>query len=651
MVYLLLLAYVPLSFANPQLCGSLANILSAAERTISQKPINDCRNKTVNEILGSAVVRDRAFLEGKLCQDHATIEAQLEKLRAELAVAEGIKKLVTEVEANKAQAANRNPQVARAGGLNFVQSLETASSLELLLSTELNGNGTPLLQRIREAPENRRSTPQELTALLRDLCKDENKSKNDACNPRLFRPGSEAARELLALINGAEATPSQIESWRNLLSIRRRNAAEGEAGYSFIQMQTELSAAFAAIDSNNIMTREHLNAIRRLDDFEYRPGLAFVERLRDLRKEKNVKILSDQLYVTLGDARLRAQYDVQSKISITWENYRSRLGTLPADQVAKCAEAKRSYEAAKECRGFLEAANRNVGVQALQDVLAATGASATLADQIQAQDLACQNELKTTGALSERCFSQIADDPAVIADKIMQLNLLKDRIGSENRDQMTVRNFALLKWSEKCGNLVSTIDQCDGDAANVIPRNAMLTVSDSMAIALLYSPTPTAEEEAREYCEDDDKPKTAQVERTLCAFFNPTPNTVRTDNAVRVVDGPTSAPDGGHDQARVRDALIEGGSRLLGDVLGHVLRQNAPPTPAVNPYPYTFGPFNGGTPPMGVADQILFNARYHGAYGFYMPTPGYQAGAAFGPASPLSSYQPVSGPPSRYFGR
>ncbi len=651
MIVLLLIAAIPLSFASPLLCGNLANILQASERTLSQKPINDCRTKTVNDILGSAVVRDRSFLEGKLCQDQSTIEAQLEKLRAELAVAEGIKKLVAEVEASKAQAEARGPQAARAGGLNFVQSLETAQSLELILSTELNGNGTQLLQKIREAPENRRSSQQELTNLLRDLCKDENKSRNDACNPRVFRPGSEAARELLALINSAEATPSQIQSWRDLLTIRRRGAADGEAGYSFIQMQAELTAAFAAIDSNDVMSRDHLNAIRRLDDFDYRPGLTFVERIRDLRKEKSVKILANQLYVTLGDARLRSQYSVQSQISIAWENYRTRLGTLPAEQIAKCTQAKSSYAAAKECKGFLDAANRNSGIQALQDLLNASGASATFADRIQAQEVACQNELKTTGSLTDACYGQMADDTAVLSDKILQLNLLKERIGSENRDQMTIRNFALLKWSEKCSSQVSTIDQCEGEVANLIPRNALLTVSDTMAIAILYAPTPTAEEEAREYCEDENKQKTAQVERTLCAFFNPTPNTVRTNNApAPVVDGPTTAPDGGHDEARIRDAYIAGGAQLLGDVLGQVLRANAPTTPVTNPYPYTQGPFSGGSAPMGVADQILTNARFHGAYGFYAPTPGYRPGEAFGPASPLSAYQPVAAQ-TRYFGR
>ncbi len=651
MIALLLIAAIPFSFASPLLCGNIANILQASERTLSQKPINDCRTKTVNEILGSAVVRDRGFLEGKLCQDQSTIEAQLDKLRAELAVAEGIKKLVAEVEANKAQASARSPQTARAGGLNFVQSLETAQSLELILSTELSGNGTQLLQKIREAPENRRSSQQELTNLLRDLCKDENKSKDDACNPRVFRPGSEAARELLALINSAEATPSQIESWRGLLTIRRRGAAEGEDGYSFIRMQRELTSAFAAIDSNDVMSREHLNAIRRLDDFDYRPGLSFVERIRDLRKEKNVKILANQLYVTLGDARLRSQYSVQSQISIAWENYRARLGTLPAEQIAKCAQAKSSYEAAKECRGFLEAANRNSGIQALQDVLNAAGASATFADRIQAQETACQNELKTTGSLTETCYAQMADDPAVISDKIMQLNLLKDRIGSENRDQMTIRNYALLKWSEKCSSQVSTMDQCEGDAANLIPRNALLTVSDTMAIAILYAPTPTAEEEAREYCEDDNKQKTAQVERTLCAFFNPAPNTVRTNNAAApVVDGPTTAPDGGHDEARIRDAYIAGGAQLLGETLRQVVQSNAPVQPAINRYPFNADAYNRSGAPMGVADQILSNARFYGAYGFYTPTPGYQPGAAFGPASSLSAYQPVT-TQTRYFGR
>lgn len=73
--------------------------------------------------------------------------------------------------------------------------------------------------------------------------------------------------------------------------------------------------------------------------------------------------------------------------------------------------------------------------------------------------------------------------------------------------------------------------------------------------------------------------------------------------------------------------------------------------PVQYPYPYNYGPFNGGTPPMGIADSIMFNARYHGSYGFYMPTPGYTPGTAF-PSSPaMSSYSSVGNMGGKYFGR
>ncbi|HLT23085.1 MAG TPA: hypothetical protein VKZ84_06570, partial [Bacteriovoracaceae bacterium] len=71
----------------------------------------------------------------------------------------------------------------------------------------------------------------------------------------------------------------------------------------------------------------------------------------------------------------------------------------------------------------------------------------------------------------------------------------------------------------------------------------------------------------------------------------------------------------------------------------------------INPYAYNYGPY-GMTGAMGTADSILFNARYYGAYGFYMPTQGLQPFTTFGSGS-ISSYAalPRSSSAYSYFSR
>jgi hypothetical protein len=202
-----------------------------------------------------------------------------------------------------------------------------------------------------------------------------------------------------------------------------------------------------------------------------------------------------------------------------------------------------------------------------------------------------------------------------------------------------------MKWgSQKCQSLSTPVDYCKESSA--LSKEAAMTFSDTMKIAVVFAPKPEAEEEAESLCDDEDRKLTKKEER-LCEFFNDTtPDVIITDNT-RHLDGPTNAPDGGHEKAALRDAWIQGGANILSQGLGFLMPR---PAPMMNPFPYNYAPFNGGARPSGIADGIMFNARYHGAYGFYMPTPGYQPYNAFRSSSPMTTYSPVSASGGKYFG-
>lgn len=647
LLYLFLL--IPLSFADsPPACQELAETLQGYEKDFQTKTMNSCTTLTHQEIVGTIPVKDPNFLDGKLCQDFYTIEAQLEKLKLEEAILSGINKLKTSVQVSQSDTANPNPTVSRVAGMKFVDSLDTAQSLEVLLQTT-SSDGKFVIEKLKALPPNQLLNQNDLALRVSEICKDENQSQQNACNPNIFKPGPEAAKELIKLISETPSiTSTQVSSWQGMLAIKRKDAKEGEEEYSFHQMKQEMTAAFSAIDNNQVMSKDHIRAIQKLDQFENASGLSFVEDITLLKDQKKSKIASDKFQLLMGDAKLRQQYEVQSKISVAWENNKDKATSLTESQRADCENAKNLYSLAKSCEQHLREANRNIGSQNIEDFLDAIKSSVDYADKLETAEASCKSELERTGSLSESCYNQMNNDLATVQDKILQLNLIKDRIGNENVEKMKFRNFALNKWaSQNCGVVTSPIDFCEDNTS--ITKNAMLTLADSLKIAVVFTAKPEVDSEVEKICDEKtDALKTK--EQRLCAFFNDTTSDVietkNTDEPVRTVG--VEAPDGGHDAANTRDAWIAGGAKVLGTLLPALLPKVTPP-PGVNPYPMNYNPYAGGARPLGIADSIMFNARYHGSYGFYMPTPGYQPGTAFGSNASFTGYKAASAPSSKYF--
>jgi len=550
---------------------------------------------------------------------------------------DGIDKLKASLEEDKKKAPN-----SKAAGMSFVASLNTAQSLELLLNTK-NSKDETLASYLKKEVK----AKEDLNTKIQDFCKDLDKKGVNACNGEAFKPGPEATTEIFNLLSSAPKVNSdQISKWQNMLAIKRKNKEPEEADYSFHIMQTELASAFKAIDSKEIMTKEHLKAISRLDDFENNAlGLGFVEDISSIKDKKKTKFLSDKLFLLMGDAKSRQQYEMQSKLSVLFDNNKDKLG-----DISECVAGKNLFDQAKVCFDTLVKKKGDVGTAAFESQLDSIKASMDFISKISLVETTCKEKLQETELLPEVCYTTMTKDKADIQDQILQLNVLKDKIGSENQDLMTYRNLALNKWyqNNNCGKIESPMDLCEvTDTSGTISKSALMTVSESMSVAIMFNPKPEEEvnTKAQELCDDDNKKKTKSEER-LCEFFDDTtPNVVtKKDNDS---DGPVQAPDGGHEQAKIKDAWLQGGANLLAQGLSHFMQRNTPP-PIQNPYPYNYAPYNGGGSGMGIADSIMFNARYQGAYGFYMPTPGLVPGHAF-PSSSMTGYRPLSSSGGRFF--
>jgi hypothetical protein len=643
---LVLLALIHLSFANTHFCRDYGAIVSDYEKDFSKAKIRDCASVKTADLMKnlSGLEGTEAWLDQRKCLPLSTIESELEKLKGQLSVANGIEKLKETVKSSQRLAA----QGSRVAGMTFVSSLNTAQSLEILLETDTFDN-KPFLQKIKEVPENNRKTPLDLSNILKDLCKDKAINEENACNPKLFKPSPEASEEILSLIESAEVNPGQVEKWKGMIAIVKDSSDQRK--WSFTEMQKELEGAFLAIDNNQVMSREHLNAIKKLDNFKHAPGFSFVEDIGALKDQKKVKIMSDTLLVLIGDAKLRAQYETQSKLSVLWETQKKTFSNLRPEQIESCNKAKLLYSEAKLCHSHITEASRNSDDADQKNLLLSISGNINHADKMETSERSCLEQIKT-GSLSEACYGEVGKDPADIQQQIRQLNILKERIGSENQEKMKWRNFALMKWAEKCSPLSSPMDQCDIISDLGISKNALVAVKDYMDIAVVFTPTPEAEKEAQALCEEDKVKKRKNYEEKLCLFFNKSSNEI--DLTKKRPEVPSTNVDDkvDHEAAALRDVYIGAASNLLRDVArAYGQMQNNPQMNPSNPYPYNWAPYNSGASPMGIADSILFNARYHGAYGYYMPTPGYQPGTAFGLNSPLTAYRPLPPTGGRYFGR
>lgn len=660
----LLFLFIPLSFAgSPPNCGDLGKYLEGFEAELNKKAINQCKPELYKTLVKDIPVKDPEFLNEKVCQSLSTIETQLENAKLELAVLNGIEKLKETIKVEKEKAEGPNAVPARVAAMSFVASLNTAQSLEVLLATNADGeNGKPFAQLLKEFPEDKRATQKDLSDRLAELCKERDKNEQDACNTKLFKPGPEAAAELLNLLKTSDPKPETIESWKKMLAIKKKNPAEGEDdSYSFNSMQATLSEAFDRIDKKEVMSKAHIAAIKSLDDFESKPGFSFIEDIADLKNQKKVKIASDKFFLLMGDAKLRQQYEAQSKMSVVWNDVRGSITGLTDSEAADCSNAKSLFALVEVCASAIERVlptitNQDVKSR-LTNFIPAIKSSVNYANSLHNKEAACRAEIQSSEKVTEACFADFNRDLATVQDKILQLNLVKDKIGSENMELMKYRNFALEKWGQNknCGRQETTMDFCEDE--KIISKNASMTYSDTMKIALMFTQSDEAktkaETEAEELCDaraDEAPKKPNKTLDHLCAFFNDTTSDiVETDNANKdQTDINLTAPDGGNTEAKIRDAWIQGGTDVLKSVLNGLMPRTTPPVQY--PYPYNYGPYNGGTPPMGIADSILFNARYHGSYGFYMPTPGYTPGTAFA-APAMSSYSSVGNMGGKYFGR
>lgn len=655
LIVLLLIPFSSFAAGTAPGCAELSNYIQFYESELHRKSLKDCSTidyKTLTS--GVTTLVDPDFLKDKVCLNFTALETQLQNARLQLSVLNGIDKLKMTIADSKERTNGNNGGAVQVAAKSFVGSLNTAQSLEVLLDSRTATK--PFMLALRDAEANPGFTPQmDLSRRMQKVCA--GLPREGACDPKLFSPNPEAAEEIMGMVKNANA-PSEkdLEEWKKKLAIKRKAPKEGDEAYSFTQMKTELESAFGKFDSKEILTKDEIRAIQKLDDFEDLDGPSIVADLNIVKNQKKSRVASDKFFHLMGDAKLRQQYEIQSMLSITWNETNAKVPDMSADEVASCDSGKELYTEAVACISRLESrvSKMSPGLEKekLLKVLPSLRVSVDYAKSLEDQESTCQAEIKQNDVLSESCWDKLNGDKAKLQDQIFQLNILKERISFENQDAMKFRNLALQKFKDVkqgCNVVSSTMDMCEDES--VLNKDSALTLSSHMKIAVMINQSAEAkslaESEAQALCDDDTR-KVNEIEQKLCGFFDDKdPDTITTNNVPKVTP-PVEAPEDDRAAQAKRDIMLQGVSNIMGTVINGLYPKQPINNSMINPYPYNYAPYNAGRPPLGIADGIMFNARYYGSYGFYMPTPGYQPGTAFGAGS-MSAYKSVSTPATKYF--
>jgi len=203
-------------------CKELGEILEGYEKIIQRDIIKGCNTETYKELIKDVKGIDGDFLKDKACLDLSTIETELNHLRTELAVLNGIDKLVETVKKSKEGVSDKKPEVARVNAHSFLDSLNTAQSLEILLATRTE-DGKSFMESLKEFPKANLLNEYDLKDRVQELCKTRSKNEQDACNPKLFAPRKVAGEELIGMVKNTDSIKGNLDRWKNQLAIKKRS--------------------------------------------------------------------------------------------------------------------------------------------------------------------------------------------------------------------------------------------------------------------------------------------------------------------------------------------------------------------------------------------------------------------------------------------
>lgn len=623
-------------------CRELSGFAESLEKQLMSKSIQACNDfaPAVSDLSNSQL---EAFSKYK-CSDFTVIEQRIKTLENEVALLTGFEKLKNNIREQHELIGPTPSPATNSVALSFVDGIAAAQSIELLLNTTHDGKS--FFEHLKSIPESERDNLTKLKASVRNLCAaqaDRSTSDLDACNPQIFDPSSTSFREIQALLVSGSGTPEQVNNWREALQVTKPDGTP----YSFTEMRGAVLEIIPDMNASRLtLTRQQLANLRAIPDFRNANAPTVVQNLAD--SQPNFRTYGDitSFKFLVGDLKNRQTQEIQSKASLAFEEYK-RFAPSDAPELGTCRAAKTDLVSAKSCMGYLKSIKNNFPEQGrFMDMADGLDYANSYLENLTNLESSCVERIPAQStmasvALPAGCAAArelLTADQSTLQSEILSLNLLKEKIASDQPRLIKFRNYVLQRFLEKGCNQGTdlTVNECPEIEGLSISREADVLVSDTMNISIVLARGGALEEISSQCAEGTLSP----IEARLCRAITPSTNSA-TPPPSEVIPRERDPQLNPTSQANpVRDAWTQGLSNLMGSIGNGILN---PGSTISNPYPYNFAPYSGPKV-MSTSDSILFNARYSGAYGLYLPTQGLPVGTAF----PQSASTPVMSP---YFSR
>lgn len=659
MIGLLLILLQTHSFAavNAPGCQELSSIVSSMEKNLQTKSAKSCQELDIAQLFPKAISSElTAVFDENKCQPLYQIETKIAELENQEALLLGFEKLKNHMqETQEILSTERKAELVQASAKSFTQALNTAQTIELMLNTKMPGEEASFIQMLAVEEDDQWSNVSKLKSLASRFCeKMGQKKQNYPVCSEAFMPNEQTHKELKELLSSRRLTHDQAREWRESLMIQTQ---DGKA-YSFTTMAASLEDDYAKMISGEKLNNEQFARLRALERFRSNPKFSFLNKLPEARKDQN--IITDRMKYHAINLSKRQETEVNAKMSLVASLNKNLMG--PDEQNA-CANTKILSDLDQLCLSALRSAHNRLKQTQTNDQVSQLGEAIASFEKSDSYSKKLKDLASVCESNPSTCAEGLPLNLANVSDELSALRIIKESISKEQMQNMDFRNFAISRWTHNCSEQIdaqkSIIEECNDTLSQIAPEMFKLTNS-ILDISVTIDPKKApAADKIKTLCEDESVKK-LQDQKRLCAFFEDSvsdelpPPDKSTNEAKKKAESymaPVEAPDGGN--SSTRDAWLRGLATIANTAVGAYLNN---PNQGyfnmnTNPYMYNYAPYSL-TAGMGTADAILFNARYYGAYGLYMPTQGLQPYTAFGAGS-ISSYHalPKSSGSYSYFSK
>jgi hypothetical protein len=631
MHFLLPVLFISLATAQTKApdCRELKPIVQQLEKTIQEKRLGkECDQLEGNQLgLASMSPLQVDTLKKYRCMDLAAVEMQLRSIENELALFQGIASLQAEIESGvKKVKENKRPELAQQAAGVFMENLQVAQTLELLLATN-NGKKENFFLELKDVDPKSWDTPAKFGKYVASYCTKYRPVGDNICSKN-FTLTPKAYEEIKAFMKvGAQSEGKfkkrQIEELSDALSIKK-----GKEKYSYAQMAAELKG----VSSEGIVSKDGIESIKNLPDFKASKEFDFLNQMKAAKDQLEVQTISSRFGFFLDDLKKRQTWEMKSKLALI-------IHDVPKAKEL-CQSAWNDQGSISDCLTGL-----------VQDKSIPASKRAHIDDMIYEFKYGENHVEKLNKLISEcipskememppGCFGELAENVTRMQEKSIVLNALRAKMLEDSANLLTLRNFAVEKYqSQNCGiQMESSLLGCYDDLG-AISKEAVVLAEAGLDLAVVYA-MPDKGTNISELC-DDENIKIYKKDR-LCSFED---DPVADHLPAKKDAHSFNAPVDPESRNTTRQAILETAGNLIGSfgqMLGAANMQRPP-----NPYPmYPYNPYPS-RPTLSISDSLILPAAMKG-YGQYAPTPGLMPYSSInrGP----STYAPYGSSSSSHFG-